>query len=229
MADRQGLRRLDPGNLRSISGTADLRTVRARPRGALGRYRTDRKPCWRSQPEPESLTRALAARLPRIHAAGRDRSQPADARSAPRRVSRGRPGRMEAGLMRWAAAVQRIQSFDAAACQFGVMFFPDKVQGYREARRMLRRAAAISSMCGIASRTNEFADVGDAGAGRGLSRRSAAFHRPHADTATTTVGRIRRDELGAADSATYRSRRWTDRGTERRRAIPQSLDCQARR
>jgi SAM-dependent methyltransferase len=29
-------------------------------------------------------------------------------------------------------------SFDAVVCQFGVMFFPDKVQGYREAGRVLR-------------------------------------------------------------------------------------------
>jgi SAM-dependent methyltransferase len=29
------------------------------------------------------------------------------------------------------------QSFDAMACQFGVMFFPDKMQGYREAHRVL--------------------------------------------------------------------------------------------
>ncbi|HUS22121.1 MAG TPA: class I SAM-dependent methyltransferase [Aeromicrobium sp.] len=29
-------------------------------------------------------------------------------------------------------------SFDAVACQFGVMFFPDKVLGYAEARRVLR-------------------------------------------------------------------------------------------
>jgi SAM-dependent methyltransferase len=29
-------------------------------------------------------------------------------------------------------------SFDAVICQFGVMFFPDKVQGYREARRVLK-------------------------------------------------------------------------------------------
>lgn len=29
-------------------------------------------------------------------------------------------------------------SFDAVACQFGVMFFPDRVAGYREARRVLR-------------------------------------------------------------------------------------------
>lgn len=29
-------------------------------------------------------------------------------------------------------------SFDVAVCQFGVMFFPDKLQGYREARRVLK-------------------------------------------------------------------------------------------
>lgn len=29
-------------------------------------------------------------------------------------------------------------SFDVVLCQFGVMFFPDRVQGYREARRVLR-------------------------------------------------------------------------------------------
>lgn len=29
-------------------------------------------------------------------------------------------------------------SFDAVVCQFGVMFFPDKTAGYREARRVLR-------------------------------------------------------------------------------------------
>jgi SAM-dependent methyltransferase len=28
--------------------------------------------------------------------------------------------------------------FDAVVCQFGVMFFPDKVQGFREARRVLK-------------------------------------------------------------------------------------------
>jgi len=29
-------------------------------------------------------------------------------------------------------------SFDAAACQFGVMFFPDRIKGYSEARRVLK-------------------------------------------------------------------------------------------
>jgi SAM-dependent methyltransferase len=30
------------------------------------------------------------------------------------------------------------QTFDSVVCQFGVMFFPDRVRGYREARRVLR-------------------------------------------------------------------------------------------
>jgi ubiquinone/menaquinone biosynthesis C-methylase UbiE len=30
------------------------------------------------------------------------------------------------------------RSFDAVACQFGAMFFPNKVQGYKEARRVLK-------------------------------------------------------------------------------------------
>jgi SAM-dependent methyltransferase len=30
------------------------------------------------------------------------------------------------------------ESFDVVACQFGVMFFPDRVRGYREAGRVLR-------------------------------------------------------------------------------------------
>jgi ubiquinone/menaquinone biosynthesis C-methylase UbiE len=30
------------------------------------------------------------------------------------------------------------ETFDAVTCQFGAMFFPDKVQGYREARRVLK-------------------------------------------------------------------------------------------
>jgi ubiquinone/menaquinone biosynthesis C-methylase UbiE len=30
------------------------------------------------------------------------------------------------------------KAFDAVVCQFGVMFYPDKMRGYREARRVLR-------------------------------------------------------------------------------------------
>jgi SAM-dependent methyltransferase len=34
-------------------------------------------------------------------------------------------------------------SFDAVVCQFGLMFLPDKVQGFREARRVLRRGGVL--------------------------------------------------------------------------------------
>ncbi|HET9160178.1 MAG TPA: class I SAM-dependent methyltransferase, partial [Caulobacteraceae bacterium] len=34
--------------------------------------------------------------------------------------------------------------FDAVACQFGVMFFPDRVRGYKEARRVLRTGGAFT-------------------------------------------------------------------------------------
>lgn len=44
-------------------------------------------------------------------------------------------------------------SFDVVVCQFGVMFFPDKVRAYSEARRVLRHVECSSSTPGIASRT----------------------------------------------------------------------------
>ena len=41
--------------------------------------------------------------------------------------------------------------FDAVVCQFGAMFFPDKTQGYREARRVLKPVASSSSTSGTGS------------------------------------------------------------------------------
>jgi ubiquinone/menaquinone biosynthesis C-methylase UbiE len=51
------------------------------------------------------------------------------------------------------------QSFDVVICQFGAMFFPDKVQGFKEARRVLRSPGTylFSVWDGIAE--NEFAHV----------------------------------------------------------------------
>jgi ubiquinone/menaquinone biosynthesis C-methylase UbiE len=51
------------------------------------------------------------------------------------------------------------QSFDAVACQFGAMFFPDKVQGYREARRVLRPGGRFCFNVWDQISANEFADV----------------------------------------------------------------------
>ncbi len=51
------------------------------------------------------------------------------------------------------------QSFDAVACQFGVMFFPDKIQGYKEARRVLRPDGYFFFNVWDQISENEFADV----------------------------------------------------------------------
>ena len=51
------------------------------------------------------------------------------------------------------------QSFDTVACQFGAMFFPDKVQGYKEARRVLRPGGYFFFNVWDQISENEFADV----------------------------------------------------------------------
>src|ERR1043166_5030981 len=51
------------------------------------------------------------------------------------------------------------ESFDAVACQFGVMFFPDKVQGYRETRRVLKPGGRYIFNVWDRISENEFADV----------------------------------------------------------------------
>ena len=50
-------------------------------------------------------------------------------------------------------------SFDAVACQFGAMFFPDKVQGYRDARRVLKPGGSFVFNVWDRITENEFADV----------------------------------------------------------------------
>jgi ubiquinone/menaquinone biosynthesis C-methylase UbiE len=51
------------------------------------------------------------------------------------------------------------QSFDAVACQFGAMFFPDKVSGYKEARRVLKPGGHFIFNVWDQISENEFADV----------------------------------------------------------------------
>ena len=50
-------------------------------------------------------------------------------------------------------------SFDAVACQFGAMFFPDRVKGYAEARRVLKSGGRFVFNVWDDIQTNEFADV----------------------------------------------------------------------
>jgi ubiquinone/menaquinone biosynthesis C-methylase UbiE len=51
------------------------------------------------------------------------------------------------------------QRFDAVACQFGAMFFPDKVLGYKEARRVLKPGGRFFFNVWNRIAENEFADV----------------------------------------------------------------------
>lgn len=50
-------------------------------------------------------------------------------------------------------------SFDAVCCQFGVMFFPSRVQGYAEARRVLRPDGRFLFNVWDDIAENEFADL----------------------------------------------------------------------
>ncbi len=57
--------------------------------------------------------------------------------------------RSPAGAVRWQVADATDLpyddgGFDAVVCQFGVMFFPDRVQGYAEARRVLRPGGLLA-------------------------------------------------------------------------------------
>jgi ubiquinone/menaquinone biosynthesis C-methylase UbiE len=50
-------------------------------------------------------------------------------------------------------------SFDVVACQFGAMFFPDRVKGYAEARRVLKPGGRLVFNVWDRIETSEFADV----------------------------------------------------------------------
>jgi len=51
------------------------------------------------------------------------------------------------------------QSFDAVVCQFGAMFFPDKVKAFAEARRVLAPAGVLLFNVWDRIEDNDFADV----------------------------------------------------------------------
>jgi ubiquinone/menaquinone biosynthesis C-methylase UbiE len=102
------------------------------------------------------LTRALASRLaPPVRIMATDLNQP-----MLDQASRRQPG----GNTQWKQADALAlpfddRSFDVVACQFGAMFFPDKIQGYKEARRMLRSGGRFLFNVWDRIAENEFADV----------------------------------------------------------------------
>jgi ubiquinone/menaquinone biosynthesis C-methylase UbiE len=102
------------------------------------------------------LTRAIASRLPadaRIVAT--DLNQPMLDRAKARQSD----GRIEWKQADALALPVENQSFDVVACQFGVMFFPDKVQGYLEAWRVLKPGGRFLFNVWDRISENEFADT----------------------------------------------------------------------
>ena len=51
------------------------------------------------------------------------------------------------------------QTFDAVVCQFGVMFLPDKIAGYKEARRVMKPGGTFVFNVWDHIGVNEFADI----------------------------------------------------------------------
>src|SRR5882757_377645 len=103
------------------------------------------------------LTRAIAARLPAdAHMVATDLNQPMLDRAAAQQPGDGRIAWKQADAL---ALPFEDQSFDAVACQFGAMFFPDEVRGYSEAHRVLKPGGCFFFNVWDRISETEFADI----------------------------------------------------------------------
>lgn len=103
------------------------------------------------------LTRATTALLPaEARIVATDLNRPMLDRAAARQPRDDRITWQQADAMALPFPDQR---FDVVACQFGVMFFPDKVQCYREALRVLKPGGHFLFSVWDRIAENEFADV----------------------------------------------------------------------
>ena len=104
-----------------------------------------------------ALTRAIASRLPAYaRVVATDLNQPMLNQAT---AQRSRDGRIEWRQADALALPFEDQSFNVVACQFGTMFFPDKVQGYKEARRVLKPGGHFFFNVWDRISENEFADT----------------------------------------------------------------------
>jgi ubiquinone/menaquinone biosynthesis C-methylase UbiE len=103
------------------------------------------------------LTRAVASRLPADACiVATDLNQPMLDHAAAKQSHDSRIVWRQADALALPFGDQR---FDVVACQFGVMFFPDKVAAYREARRVLKPGGHFFFNVWDRISENEFADT----------------------------------------------------------------------
>ena len=103
------------------------------------------------------VTRAIAARLPaQARIVATDLNQPMLDHAKARQSHDERIEWKQADAL---ALPFEDQNFDAVVCQFGAMFFPDKVQAYKEARRVLKPGGCFLFTVWDRISENEFADV----------------------------------------------------------------------
>jgi ubiquinone/menaquinone biosynthesis C-methylase UbiE len=103
------------------------------------------------------LTRAIVSRLP-VHTriVATDLNQPMLNHAATKQSQQDRVTWRQADAL---ALPFDDQKFDVVVCQFGVMFFPEKIKGYREARRVLKPRGHFFFNVWDRISENEFADV----------------------------------------------------------------------
>jgi len=103
------------------------------------------------------LTQAIVSRLPtQTRIFSTDLNQPMLDHAGTKPISRDRVTWQQADAL---ALPFEHERFDVVTCQFGVMFFPDKVKGYGEARRVLKRGGHFVFNVWDRISENEFADV----------------------------------------------------------------------
>ena len=103
------------------------------------------------------LTRAIASRLPEsTRVVVTDLNQPMLDRAKARQPDNARIKWRQADAL---ALPFKDQHFDVVACQFGAMFFPDKIAGYKEARRVLKPGGHFIFNVWDRISENDFADT----------------------------------------------------------------------
>src|SRR5262249_25118255 len=119
------------------------------------------------------VTVALASQLPvQCRIVASDLNQPMLDRAATKPALQGRVTFQQADALGLPCEEGK---FDVVACQFGVMFFPDRVKGYKEARRVLKPGGRFVFNVWDEIGTNDFANAVHQSLATGFPKDPPAF------------------------------------------------------